>query len=63
MKQIKQAACDKKKNKSSSKCDSNTKYTISDAAMKQIKQAVCEKKNNNRSKLNSNILTACKGGF
>ena len=63
MKQIKQAVCEKKKNKSSLKCDSNTKYTISDATMKQIKQAVCEKKNNNRSKLNSNILTACKGGF
>ena len=43
--------------------DRNMKYIISDATMKQIKQAVCEKKNNNRSKLNSNILTACKGGF
>ena len=63
MKQIKQAVCEKKKNKSSSNCNSNTKYTISDATMKQIKQAVYEKKNNNRSKLNSNILTACKGGF
>ena len=61
MKQIKQAVCEKKNNNAA--CNSNIKYTISDATMKQIKQAVSEKKNNNRSKLNSNILTACKGGF
>ena len=61
MKQIKQAVSEKKNNNAA--CNSNIKYIISDATMKQIKQAVSEKKNNNRSKLNSNILTACKGGF